>query len=136
MSQKPSIMPQLTIVVADVLMVIGLIAYFATGRSSFTALIPAVLGLILLAAGFVSRKNLKLGTHIALGVALLGALGTLMNVAKIGDLIAGTAERPGAIIASLATFVVLVIYLIIGVRSFLAARRWNADNSVTAADSQ
>ena len=45
-----------------------------------------------------------------------------MNVVKLGDLFAGTAERPGAIITSTVMFVVLVAYLAAGVRSFVQAR--------------
>jgi hypothetical protein len=46
-----------------------------------------------------------------------------MNVAKIGQVFAGTAERPAAIIVSTVMFVVLVAYVALGVRSFVAARR-------------
>ena len=56
-------------------------------------------------------------------VALLGALGSLMNVAKIGQLLAGTAERPAAIITSVILFVLCAVYVAIGVRSFVAARK-------------
>ena len=46
-----------------------------------------------------------------------------MNVLKLGDLFAGTAERPAAVIISTVTFVLLIIYIILGIRSFIAARR-------------
>ena len=62
----------------------------------------------------------------ALVVALLGALGSLMNAARIGDVLAGTAERPVAVVVSTVMFVVLVAYLVAGVRSFVAARRARA----------
>ena len=56
-------------------------------------------------------------------VALLGAVGSLMNVVKIGQVFAGTAERPSAVVVSTIMFVVLVAYIVLGVRSFIAARR-------------
>ena len=103
----------------------GVIAYVATGAASFTALIPAAVGVLLLIAALIGRRSenaRKHAMHAALAVALLGALGSLMNVVKLGDLFAGTAERPGAIIASTVMFVLLVAYLVAGVRSLVRAR--------------
>lgn len=60
---------------------------------------------------------------MALVIALLGALGALPRVAKLGDVFAGTAKVPAAIIVSTIMFVLLVVYLVAGVRSFIAARR-------------
>ncbi|HET6735329.1 hypothetical protein [Mycobacterium sp.] len=103
----------------------GVIAYVATGAASFTALIPAAVGVLLLIAALIGRRTenaSKHAMHAALAIALLGALGSLMNVVKLGDLFAGTAERPGAIVASTVMFVLLVAYLVAGVRSFVRAR--------------
>jgi hypothetical protein len=103
----------------------GVIGYVASGAASFTALIPAAVGVLLLIAALIGRRSenaRKHSMHVALAIALLGALGSLMNVVKLGDLFAGTAERPGAIIASTVMFVLLVAYLVAGVRSFVRAR--------------
>jgi hypothetical protein len=92
---------------------------------SVTALIPSVVGVLLLVCAAAARKPAwhRHGIHAALVVALLGALGSLMNVARIGDVLAGTAERPAAVIVSTIMFVLLVGYLVMGARSFVAARR-------------
>ncbi|MFT3832682.1 MAG: hypothetical protein QM711_05090 [Micropruina sp.] len=116
---------KLTLAIGALLTLTGVIAYLATGAVSMTALIPSAVGVLLLAAGWIAR-NPKLhrhAIHAALAVALLGALGSVMNVAKVGQLFAGTAERPGAIWASLVMFVLLLAYLAVGIRSFIAARR-------------
>ncbi len=116
---------KLTLAIGALLTLTGVIAYLATGAVSMTALIPSAVGVLLLAAGWIAR-NPKLhrhAIHAALAVALLGALGSVMNVAKVGQLFAGTAERPGAIWASLVMFVLLVAYLAVGIRSFINARR-------------
>ena len=116
---------KLTLAIGALLTLTGVIAYVATGGVSLTAMIPSAVGVLLLAAGWLAR-NPRLHRHAihgALAVALLGALGSAMNVAKVGQLFAGTAERPGAIWASLVMFVALVVYLALGVRSFIAARR-------------
>jgi hypothetical protein len=60
-------------------------------------------------------------------VALAGVAGTLMNVVKLGDVFAGTAERPVAVIVSTVTFVLLIAYIVLGVRSFIQARRWKQE---------
>ncbi|PCC53802.1 hypothetical protein [Brevibacterium aurantiacum] len=117
-------MPRTTIGLGVVLIAVGVIAYVATAFASWTALIPAILGAVLLICGLSALKKQKLGIHIALVVAILGIFGTAMNVMQIGALIAGEAERPAAVITSIITFVLLIIYVVMGVRSFIAARRW------------
>lgn len=87
-------------------------------------MIPAILGAIILICGLIGVKSQKLEVHIALVVAVLGIFGTSMNVVQIGALIAGDAERPAAVVTSIITFVLLIVYVIMGVRSFIAARRW------------
>lgn len=116
-------MPRITIGLGIVLVVVGVIAYIAAGFASWTALIPAILGAVILLCGLVALKRPKIGTHIALVVAVLGILGTGMNVLQIGALLAGEAERPAAVITSTITFILLIAYVILGVRSFIAARR-------------
>lgn len=119
-------MIRLTTVTGAVLVVLGLLGYALTGATSLTALIPSVVGALLLVCAAIARSRPAVGNHAALVVALLGALGSLMNVARIGDVLAGTAERPAAVIVSTVMFVVLVAYLVAGVRSFVAARRARA----------
>lgn len=119
-----SIMPRNTIILGAVLIALGLIAYLASGLGSWTALIPSILGALLLICGLVGLRSPRVGIHIALALALLGAAGTFMNVLQLGELFAGTAERPLAVVASTITFVLLIIYIILGIRSFVSARRW------------
>lgn len=119
-------MPRITIGLGAILIALGVIAYSATDFASWTALIPSILGLVILVSGLVGLKSQKIGIHIGLVVALLGVLGTAMNVIKLGELFAGTAERPAAVVVSTITFVLLIVYIVVGVRSFIAARRWKA----------
>lgn len=131
-------MTALTFWIGGLLAVAGVVAYAATGAASLTALIPTAVGLLLLVAAVVGRRP---GAHMhamhaALVVALLGAAGSVMNVVRIGDVIAGTAERPAAIVVSTVMFVLLVAYLAAGVRSFLRirmARRRDAAEAQAAA---
>lgn len=118
-------MTTITLAVGAVLTLLGVAGYALTGAASLTALIPSLVGVLILACGALARRE-KLrrhAIHAALAVALLGALGSLMNVVKIGQVFAGTAERPTAIVVSTIMFVVLVAYIAVGVRSFIGARR-------------
>ena len=119
-------MTKWTIGTGAVVTVIGIVAYIASGASSLTAPIPAALGILLVIAGLISRKEAahRHAIHAALAVALVGLAGTLMNVLKLGELLGGTAERPIAVIASTLTFVALLVYLVLGVTSFIRARRY------------
>jgi hypothetical protein len=118
-------MTRLTTILGALLVATGVVAYVATSTSSVTALIPAFVGgLFLICAALASRPSVhRHGIHAALVVSLIGALGSLMNVAKVGELVAGTAERPAAIVTSLILFGLCAVYLIIGIRSFVAARK-------------
>lgn len=121
-------MTMLTLAIGTILTLTGVVAYIVTDASSITSLIPSFVGVLLLVAGFISR-NAKLhrhAIHAALALALLGILGSAMNVAQIGSLFTGTAERPGAVITSTIMFVLLLVLLIAGIRSFVQARRWKA----------
>lgn len=117
-------MPKLTFTAGGLLVVVGLVGYIATGFASATAVIPSIIGVLLLISGWIAVKKLMLGIHIALVIALIGALGMFMPLQDLGALFAGDAERPAAVIAALVSLVVLVVYLVLGVRSFIAARRW------------
>ncbi|GAA3084275.1 hypothetical protein GCM10010464_55340 [Pseudonocardia yunnanensis] len=118
-------MTRLTFAIGGILTALGIVAYVVTGAASITALIPTFVGLLLLICAALARRPAlhRHSIHAALVIALLGAVGSLMNVVKLGDVFAGTAERPSAVVVSTIMFVLLVVYVIMGVRSFIAARR-------------
>lgn len=120
-------MTKLTFAVGSALILTGLVTLALT-RTSVTALIPAFVGIpILLCAIAATRPKLhKIAVHIALVIALIGLFGSLMNTTKLGAVFAGTAERPAAIIESAIMTVLTLIYLVFGIRSFIAARRGRA----------
>lgn len=118
-------MPGITRIVGAALIVLGIAAYAGSGADSPTALIPSALGLVLLVLGVLANKESRRrhAMHAAMLVALLGILGTTMTLAELPSLIRGEAERPLAVIVSAVTAVVLLVYLVVGIRSFIAARR-------------
>lgn len=124
-------MPRITIALGAILIAVGVIAYIATSFASFTALIPAFLGAIIVICGLIALKKQKIGVYIALVVSILGILGTGMNVLQIGALLAGQAARPAAVVTSVIAFVLLIIYVILAIRSFIAARRGKGTETVS-----
>jgi hypothetical protein len=126
-------MPRNTLIVGGILIVLGVVSYVASAFASLTALIPSLLGVVLVICGLIALKKPMLGIHVALVVALLGLAGTVMNVVKLGEVFAGTAERPLAVIVSAITFVLLLIYIGLGVRSFITARRWKTAEAASEA---
>jgi hypothetical protein len=118
-------MPRITVVFSFVYIALGLVGYLMTGGVHMTALIPAFIGVILLVLGLLGRKqNLRAHVmHAALLIGLLALLGTARSLLKLPAAFDGTAERPEAIFAQAATAVLSVVYLALGVRFFIAARR-------------
>ncbi|MDJ1370249.1 hypothetical protein C7K25_02480 [Gulosibacter molinativorax] len=127
-------MPRITIVLGAVLIVAGVLAFLVSGLASWTALIPSILGAILLLCGLIALRRVRIGVHAALVVALVGVAGTFMNVLQLGQLFAGIAERPLAVIVSTLTFVLLLVYMVLGVRSFIVARRWKPSEQTALRD--
>jgi len=118
-------MPRITVVFSLIYIALGLAGFFLTGAVHKTALIPAVIGVVLLVLGLLGG-NEKLRMHVmhaALLIGLLALIGTARSLLKLPAAIDGTAARPGAVFAQAATAVLSVIYLAFGVRSFIAARR-------------
>jgi uncharacterized membrane protein len=111
-------MTKVTQLVGATLVAVGVVAYVATGFASVTALLPSVLGLVIGVLGTVAAR-IDAGQHAihaALVVALLGLLGSLQPLG-------GLADAEPAAITSLVAVVVLTVYLALGVRSFVSARR-------------
>jgi putative exporter of polyketide antibiotics len=124
-------MPTLALVVGVVLVAIGLGTYVGTGAHAPTALIPAVLGLLIAVAGLVARTpRLRMhAMHAAVLVALLGVLGCVPGLLKLPALLGGTAERPVAVVAQIVTLLVCLGFVVSAVRSFIEARKSRAGAS-------
>jgi hypothetical protein len=114
-------MASTTILFGLVLTLLGFFGYFATGTSSFTALIPAAFGLLLIMLGFIARSESarKHAMHAAAAVALVGFLGALMSLLRTP-----TGVRSAIALYSQVAMVLLTgLFIVLCVRSFIAARR-------------
>jgi hypothetical protein len=120
---------KVTLVFAVLLVGLGLAGYLGTGSLHPTALIPAWFGLALGIFGFLaispSERRRKLFMHINVTIALLGFLGAAAEAIR-GYVHAQSAGMPPdeVALASKATMAgLLLVYVILCVRSFIAARR-------------
>lgn len=116
-----------TRLVGIALALLGVVSYVATGRTSITALIPAFFGIVLVALAWVGRNESarRHAMHAAMVVALIGIAGTAQRL--VPGIAAGTIDfaRP-AVLAQIATVVLLAWYLGKGIKSFRDARRARA----------
>lgn len=115
-------MPATTRLFGLILIVLGVASYVATGRTSVTALIPAIFGAVFVICALLARaeSRRKHAMHAAVSVGLIGALASLGRA--IPAVIAGEATRP-AVMSQLAMAVLLIVYVYFGVQSFIAARK-------------
>lgn len=111
-------MPATTRLVGIALVVIGLVSYWGTGRTSITAMIPAFIGVVLLVLAAVARNEAarKHAMHVTMVVALLGIGGTGSRLLGATDF-----TRP-ATLAQLVTVLLLAWLLGRGIKSFREAR--------------
>jgi len=112
-----------------VLIILGLAGYFGTDMVSLTALIPTAFGILLVFFGSAARdeKKRKMAMHIAVTVGLLGFLGSVPGLLKLGPLLSGgEVARPIAVVAQSIMAILMAIYVAMCVKSFIEARRSRA----------
>jgi hypothetical protein len=122
-------MAKITILFAILLVSLGLIGFLGTGAQHPTALIPTWIGLVLGIGGALAQspdpKRRKLLMHINVTVALLGFLGSLGEIIRSSVKSASTGAAPAAaaVFSKYALTALLLVYVILCVRSFIAARK-------------
>jgi hypothetical protein len=118
-------MAKITLVFAVLLIVLGLAGFLATGSLHPTALIPAGIGLLLGIFGLLAitpdGNRRRLFMHINVAIGLVGFLGTMAEL--FCNLTSSQVLDLTAIFAKLALVWLLLIYVALCVRSFIAARR-------------
>lgn len=115
-------MPSVTRVVGFLLVLLGVVGYVGTGATSITALIPAFVGALFLILAMVARTPTarKHVMHAAVAIALLALVGGVPRI--VAAVNAGEMTRP-AVLAQIAMAVILAVYVLLGVKSFIDARR-------------
>lgn len=135
-------MAKLTIVFGALISLVGVAGYVET--HFWHALIPVVLGLLLVGLGLLAntpqQKQRMLAMHVAVTVGLLGFLGTLPGLIALPGYLSGnhepsvaervhagvlTGHKTAAELQSVVSILCL-IFVLLCVRSFIAARRTRA----------
>lgn len=122
-------MAKLTLLFALLLIILGVVVFIATGSQAPTALIPAWFGVVLGILGLLARtpngKRRMLFMHIAVTVGLIGVI--FPGWRGLGDLITEMRGqlvlRPAAMKEELAMAGICLIFVLLCIRSFIAARR-------------
>ncbi|MGA7245405.1 MAG: hypothetical protein WBX19_19630 [Terracidiphilus sp.] len=122
-------MAKVTLVFAVLLVALGLIGYVGTGSQHVTALIPTWFGVALALFGLLamspSESRRKLFMHINVTIGLLGFIGGAVEAVRgyMRATSAGLAPDQVALASKLTMTGLLLLYVIMCVRSFIAARR-------------
>ena len=122
-------MAKVSLIFAVLLIALGLIGYLGTGSQHATALIPAWFGLALALFGTLSissnEARRKLFAHINVTIGLLGFLGGAAETVRgyLGARSRGLVPDQIALTSKLIMTGLLLLYVILCVRSFIAARR-------------
>ncbi len=118
-----------SIVFGVLLVILGVAGYgygLVTGHASPTALIPAAFGLVIAILGAVAASNEGLRKHLmhaAVVIALIGFIAPLGRVlSKISEFTISAAS-----LSQLAMSTLCLIFVVLAVRSFIAARRDRVD---------
>lgn len=126
-------MTGITILIGLLLIALGPAGYFVSGGISNTAFIPSLFGIILVLCGVLaSRPGLrKHAMHGAVLVALLGAIAagkrSLPNATAMFNPQEETSQI--ALGAQLVMTLLCAIYVVLAIRSFIAARRKRAETA-------
>lgn len=115
-------MPSTTRLFGLILIVLGIASYTLTGRTSLTAMIPAFFGAAFVVCALIARKEAarRHAMHAAVALGLIGAIASLVRA--VPAVIGGNISRP-AVLAQLAMAALLLVYVMLGVQSFIAARK-------------
>ncbi len=121
-------MPKLTIALGVLLLLIAVLGFVYTGSSHPTALIPGAVGLLFILFGALANsenpKKRMLWMHIAVTVALLLFLGTIPADIDVIRLSHGAYfAHPVAVEEKAVTSLLCLLFVLLCVRSFIAARR-------------
>ena len=107
-----------------ILMLIGLIGYLYgsnQGSGSYTALIPAAFGLVILLCGVIGAAKESLRKHVMHVAVAIALLGFIMVVGRLAMRLSSL-TMSAAVISQLLMAIVCLVFVLAGVSSFARAR--------------
>ncbi len=118
-------MPATAIWFGRILVLIGVAGYawgLYGGNASLTAMIPAAFGVVLMLLGHLAVVKENLRKHLMHAAVIVALLGFIMPsgrlISKLSDL-----TLSAAVISQIAMSLVCLLFVILAVRSFIAARK-------------
>ena len=118
-------MPSTAIITGILLIIIGVAGYIhgmSVDKASVTALIPAFFGIVLAILGLAARASEGMRKHLMHAAVLIALIGFLVPAGRLISKMSELTASP-AILAQAAMAVVCLVFVILAVRSFIAARR-------------
>jgi hypothetical protein len=118
-------MPSTAIACGTLLVLIGILGYIngvMTNHESFTALIPAFVGIVLLVLGIFARKNEGLRKHLMHAAVIIALLGFLASAGRLVSKL-GSISYSAAVVSQVSMALVCLLFVILAVKSFIDARR-------------
>lgn len=124
-------MTRLALNIGILLILLGITSYYTSDAASMTALIPSFFGLAFCLLGILGKKSESLrkhAMHAALLLASLGMAGSFSGLWTTLTYLFGGPEplRMQAAISQSVMAVLCLLFLILGVKSFIDARRGNS----------
>jgi len=118
-------MPSTAIGCGLALILIGIAGYvwgMLGDRASITALIPAFFGLVIALLGAFARSNESLRKHLMHGALLVALIGLVIPAYRLISMGSSLSLTP-AVVSQAAMALICLIFLILGIQSFVNARR-------------
>lgn len=121
-------MPSITIISGVLLILVGIVGYIygtMNGNASVTALIPAFFGLAIAVLGFFALTKENLRKHLMHVAMLIGLLGFLIPAGRLLSKL-GEISLSAAVLSQLLMSLICLVFVILGIKSFIDARRSGA----------
>lgn len=116
-------MPQFSLTLGIILILLGVVGYAMSGGASWTALIPALFGILFVGAGVLGRKEKlrKHAMHGAAALSLIGIIGSFGGLMKFFTML--VVIVCAAVIAQSVMALLCIAFLVLSIKSFISARR-------------
>ncbi|MFL6468827.1 MAG: hypothetical protein ACJ72Z_12785 [Pyrinomonadaceae bacterium] len=118
-------MPTHAIWIGRLLVAVGIIGYgygMFNGNASLTALIPAAFGVVLMLLGHISYAKESLRKHLMHLAVLFALVGFVLPAGRLISK-AGELTFSAAVVSQIVMALICLAFVILAVRSFIAARR-------------
>lgn len=118
-------MPTTSIISGFLLILVGIAGYafsLMDGNRSWTALIPAAFGVVLVALGAAAKRNEGLRKHLMHAAVIVGLFGFIIPAWRLVST-AGNLTVSLAVLSQAAMALICLFFVILSVQSFVNARR-------------